>query len=89
MNHESHEMDERCERFSRVSRPFAPFVFRAQQRKAERQAEHLFQALLQLVTKTQLLLSPIKQVAQHSGATTATIEHDVPYFSLIPLLCRE
>ena len=53
---------ERHERVSCISRPFVPFVFqtaldeqctiykferlRAQQREAERQAEHLFQTLL-------------------------------------------
>ena len=47
---------ERRERLSCISRPFVPFVFQtaihkskrlcAQQREAQRQAEHLFQTLL-------------------------------------------
>ena len=55
-NHETHEMDEGRERFSCISCPFVSFVFqtaihksehlRAQQREAERQAEHLFRTLL-------------------------------------------
>jgi len=56
VNHETHERHERRERGSWVSRPFVPFVFqtaihkfersRAQQREAQRQAEHLLRTLL-------------------------------------------
>jgi len=49
VNHEAHEGSEGLEGVSCISRPscHSCCVLRAQQREAERQVEHLFQALLE------------------------------------------